>query len=159
MLVRTIGMLAVTAGLLGNVGCDKAGAAEQQKENTASQDNLAAQSRAAQESVNAQAQMNDKVATAQADFERTRGEYRRDRQRDLDDVDAKIATIESRAKQATSVTRDHLEQSLAQVRLQRSAFAADVRAIDAVSASTWDDFKARVDNEYGALKTALDKAS
>jgi biopolymer transport protein ExbB/TolQ len=152
-------MLAVTTGLLWNVGCEKVGATEQQKENTASQDNLAAQNRAAEESVKAQAQMNDKVATAQGDFERARGDYRQLRQGDLDDVDAKIAGIDFRARQAASVTREHLEQSLAQVRLQRAAFAADVRAIDAVTASTWDDFKARVDDEYSSLKAALDKAS
>ena len=43
MLIRNFGMLAVSTALLGNIGCDKPGAAEQQKENSAIQQDLQAQ--------------------------------------------------------------------------------------------------------------------
>jgi hypothetical protein len=160
MLVRKLGMIAaMTAGLAGNAGCEKTGAAEQAKENAAAGDNLTVQRHAAEESASAQADMNERVNAAQAQFESAREDYRGQREKDLADVDAKMTDLESTARKATSVTRERLEQSLSGLRAQRTALASDVRNIGLTTAAAWDDFKARVDNEFNSLKTALSKAS
>jgi small-conductance mechanosensitive channel len=152
-------MLAVSTALLYNAGCDKPGAAEQQKENAAAQENQQAQQSAAQQAAAAQAEMRDKVAAAQADFEKTRTDYSRDRQLDLKEIDDRISRLEKTAQSATAPTRGRLEQTLATLRVERGAFASDVRAIGNVAATDWDQFKSKVDDEYANLKTHLDKAS
>lgn len=159
MLIRNVGMLAVSTALLGAIGCDKPGAAEQQKENTAVQQNQQAQNTAAQESAQAQAEMRDKVGAAQADFEKTRDDYSRDRQMDLKEIDDRIAKLEDRAHSASAATRTRLEQDLASIRVQRAAFASDVHAISGVAVSDWDRFRSKVDDEYNALRDHIDKAS
>jgi septal ring factor EnvC (AmiA/AmiB activator) len=158
MLIRNVGMLAVSTALLGAIGCDKPGAAEQQKENTAIQQNQQAQSTVAQQSAQAQAEMRDKISTAQAEFDKTRDEYSRDRETDLKEIDERISKLEERANASTAATRGRLEQDVANIRVQRSAFASDVHAIGAVGASDWDRFKSKVDDEYNALRDHLDKA-
>jgi len=163
MLIRNFAMLAVSTSLagalLGATGCDKPGAAEQQKENAAVQDNLQAQNSAAQQSAQAQAEMRDKVVAAQVDFDKTRNDYSRDRQLDLKEVDERISKLETRAQSATAPTRGQLEQALANIRVQRSALASDIRAISGVAAVDWDQFKSKVDDEYNSLRDHLDKVA
>ena len=91
MLIRNLGMLAISAAVLGNVACDKPGAAEQQKENQAVQVNQQAQQSAAEQAAAAQADMRDKVSAAQAEFQKTRDDYSRDRQQDLKEIDDRIS--------------------------------------------------------------------
>jgi len=156
MLIRNVGLFAVSTALVWNVGCQKPGAAEQQKENAAVQDDMQAQRNAAEQAASAQAEMRDKVGAAQADFQHERDDYRRDREQDIKELDDKIFKIQSRADSAQAATRGRLEQSLATI---RAALASDVNAIDNVAASAWDEFKTKVDNEYTALKAHIDKAS
>jgi hypothetical protein len=141
------------------IACDKPGVAEQQKEQQASQDNAEQQEHAARESASAQAAMNQKVASAQADFERTREDYRHSRQTDLDEIDAKIAKIAARAATASGKAKTDLDAKLSQIRSQRAAMGADFRAIQVTTAAGWDDAKARVDREWESLKSAVDAAS
>jgi len=159
MLIRNFGMLAVSIALLAAMGCDKPGAAEQQKENAAIQQDLQAQNSAAQQSAQAQADMRDKIAAAQVDFDKTRNDYSRDRQLDLKEIDERISKLEERTQAATAAKRGQLEQALANIRVQRSAFASDVRAIGGVAAGDWDQFKSKVDDEYNALRDHLDKVA
>jgi biopolymer transport protein ExbB/TolQ len=151
-------MLAVSTALLGAIACDKPGAAEQQKENTAVQHDLQATS-AGQQSAQAQADMRDKIGAAQPEFDKTRNDYSRDRQMDLKEMDERISKLEVRTQATTAPARGRLEQALAKIRVQRSAFASDVRAIDGVAAADWGQFKSKVDDEYNALRDHLDKAS
>jgi hypothetical protein len=158
-MMRRLGTLALTGTLLWSVGCDnKPGVTEQQKETKAAQDNAEAQNRAARESASAQAEMDKKVLTAQTDFERVREDYRHERQKDLDDLDVKIADIEAKAKTATGTTKAQLDQSLATIRPQRAALARDLRAAESATASSWDAEKARLDKDYDSLKSAIGKA-
>jgi hypothetical protein len=158
MMMRRLGTLALTGTLLWSVGCDnKPGVTEQQKETKAAQDNAEAQNHAARESASAQAEMDKKVIAAQKDFERTREDYRHERQKDLDDLDVKIADIEAKGKTATGATKAHIDQSLAAIRSQRAAFGMDLRAAESATASSWDAEKARLDKEYDSLKSAIDK--
>jgi hypothetical protein len=159
MLIQNFGILAVSTALLGNIGCDKPGAAEEQKENSAIQQDLRAQDNAAQQSAQAQADMRDKVAAARADFDKARDDYRRTRQADLKELDGRISKLEERAASTTGSTHAKLDQALATIRVQRSAFASDVREIDNVAATNWDQFKSKTDDDYNALRDRLDKAS
>jgi hypothetical protein len=158
-MIRYAGTFALAAALLTSVACDKPGVAEQQKEQKAVQDNAEQQDRAGRESASAQADMNQKVLAAQGDFEHTRENYRHEKQTDLDDIDAKIAKLESKATTSTGKAKDKLDSTLPAIRAQRASFASDFRALQSTTASTWDDTKARLDKEYDSLKAALDNAS
>jgi hypothetical protein len=142
-----------------SVACDKPGVAEQQKEQQAAQDNAEQQNRAARESASAQADMNQKVAVAQVDFEKTREDYRHSKQTDLDSLDTKIAKLETKERTATGKTRDQLDSLLPTIRAQRASFAADFRALLSSSASTWDVAKDHLDKEWDSLSSAVNNAS
>jgi hypothetical protein len=158
-MIRVAGTLAVAAALMTVVACDRPGVTEQQKEQKAAQDNADQQDRAARESASAQADMNEKVAAARTDFERTREDYRHSRQTDLDEIDAKIAKLEAKSATETGKAKADLDAKLPQIRAQRVAVGADFRALMGTTSSAWDDAKARVDKEWESLKSAVDSAS
>ncbi len=157
-MIRYAGTFVVAAALMANAACDKPGVEEQQKEQRAAQDNADQQQRAARESASAQADMNDKVASARADFERTREDFRRDKQTDLDELDAKIASLENKERAATGKAKADLDAKLPNIRAERAAFGADLRNVDATTAATWDDTRARVDKEWDSLKSTVNDA-
>lgn len=158
-MIRYAGTFALAAALMTSVACEKPGVEEQQKEQKAAQDNAEQQNRAARESASAQADMNQKVAVAQADFEKTREDYRHEKMADLETLDAKIAKLEAKEKTATGKAKDQLDTNLPTIRAQRASFAADFRAIQTASASTWDATKERMDKAWDNLKAAVDSAS
>jgi hypothetical protein len=151
-------MFAVAATLIATAACDKPGVAEQQKEQTAAQDNAEQQNRAARESASAQADMNDKVHSARGDFEKTRDDYRHAKASDIEALDAKIDALENKDKTATGKAKIDLDSKLPAIRAQRASFGADFRALQATTASSWDDSKARVDKEWDDLKSAVNSA-
>jgi septal ring factor EnvC (AmiA/AmiB activator) len=158
-MIRYVGTLALAAALMAPVACDKPGVEEQQKEQKATQDNAQQQQHAAQESAQAQQDMNNRVATAQADFEHARDDYRKEKQQDIDALDAKIASLETKTRTATGKVKADLDAKLPAIRAQRAAFGADFRGLQATTATTWDDTKARVDKEWDDLKAAVNDAS
>jgi chromosome segregation ATPase len=158
-MMRYMGTLALAAALTSIAACDKPGVTEQQKEQQAAQDNAEQQEHAARESASARVEMNEKVASAQSDFERAREDYRHSRQTDLDEIDAKIAKLEAKAATATGKAKADLDTRISQIRAQRVALGADFRALQGATASAWDDAKARVDKEWDSLKSAVDAAS
>jgi biopolymer transport protein ExbB/TolQ len=158
MMIRRLSMLAITGTLLWTIGCDKPGVAEQQRETNAAQENAERQNGATREAASAQAEKEQKVAAAQAEFDKTREDYRHERQKDLDDLDVKIADVGAKAKTATGAAKSRLDQSLPALRSQRAAFSADLRSSEAAPPATWDADKARLDKEYDSLKAAIDKA-
>jgi hypothetical protein len=157
-MIRYAGTFALAAALITSVACEKPGVEEQQKEQKAAQENAEQQNRAARESASAQADMNQKISAAQADFEKSRESYRHDKQVDLDALDAKIAKLEAKERAATGKAKDQLDSTLPAIRAQRAAFAADFRAMQSSTASTWDTTKDRLDKEWDSLKSAVDSA-
>jgi hypothetical protein len=151
-------MFAIAATLIATAACDRPGVAEQQKEQTAAQDNAEQQNRAARESASAQADMNGKVNSARADFEKTRDDYRHEKASDIEALDAKIDALENKDKTATGKAKVDLDSKLPAIRTQRASLGADFRALQATSATTWDDAKARVDKEWDDLKSAVNSA-
>ena len=158
-MIRNAGMFAVAAALMLATACDKPGVEEQQKEQKAVQDNTDQQGHAARESASAQVDMNQKVTSAQLDFERAREDYRHSRQTDLDEIDAKIAKIEAKDTTATGKAKTDLDAKLPSVRAQRAAFGSDLRSLQMTTGAMWDDAKARVDKEWESLKAAVADAS
>ena len=157
-MIRYAGMFAIAATLIATAACDKPGVTEQQKEQSAAQDNAEQQNRAARESASAQADMNDKVNSARTDFEKTREDYRHEKSTDLEALDAKIDALENKERTATGKAKADLDAKLPSIRAQRASFGADFRGLQATSAATWDDAKARVDKEWDDLKSAVNGA-
>jgi hypothetical protein len=158
-MIRYAGTIALAAALMTAVACDKPGVEEQQKEQKAAQDNAEQQNRAARESASAQADMNEKVTSAQVDFEKSREDYRHSLQANLDDLDAKIAKLEAKETTLTGKAKADLDAKLPSIRAQRASFGSDFRSLQMTTASTWDDAKARVDKEWETLKSAVNDAS
>jgi hypothetical protein len=158
-MIRYAGTFAIAAALMTVAACDQPGVTEQQKVQKAAQDNADQQDRAARESASAQADMNQKVGAAQADFEKTREDYRHSRQTDLDELDGKIAKLEAKEATATGKAKADLDAKLPQIRAQRAAFGADFRSLQSATAATWDDAKVRLDKEYDSLKAAVSDLS
>ena len=157
-MIRYVGTFALAAALTSVAACEKPGVTEQQKEQKAAQDNAEQQQQIAREAASSQAEMNQRVAGAQSDFERTREDYRHSRQTDLDEIDAKISKLEAKFAMATGKAKTDLDAKLPKIRAQRAAFGADFRALQGTTAPAWDDAKARLDKEWDSLKSAVDSA-
>jgi hypothetical protein len=154
---RTLLCLALAAAPLA-VACDKSGA-DAQAEVNAAQNKANAQIARANEQVAttgalAQSEADKKISAVQADFAKTREDYRHTVQSNLDDLTKRLADIEVKAK--TSTTPD-LHATITALRAQKDAFVADYQSLASASPVTWDATKARLDKEWAALKAAVDK--
>jgi vacuolar-type H+-ATPase subunit H len=154
-IVATI--LSVTLAFACNTASD-----EQRKINTAraEADNTidAAIKEAEQKMRDAQQEADRKVAEAQAGFLKMREDYRHTTTINLADLDHKVDDLEGKARQSAGKARTDLDASLKQIHASRNAFQSDAKWLETVSASAWDDAKARLDKEWTELKTLVDKA-
>ena len=171
-MLRSISVSALVVSMMA-MGCDKA-ADQQDKANSAQTEadqKIAAAKKDEAEKVNgaqteadkkvngAQTEADKKVAAAQATFTKLRDDYRTKVQGDLVVLDKKVDDLDAKAKARTGTAKTDLVASLAKVHAQRDAFATSFRSLDATSATSWDDAKARLDVQLGDLKTAVDKAT
>jgi len=147
---RTLSILASVI-LLGSVACDKPGQDTQKKIDNA-------QEQGTTEITNAQVKENEKVAGAEADFAKTRDDYRHDMQTNLDDLDKKLGNLDGKVQKSVGTQKTKLSSESQSLHAQRDAFARDVDALGSVSPADWDATKARVDKEWDALKKNTDKA-
>jgi len=99
-----------------------------------------------------------KVAEAQAGFMKLREDYRHTTTENLVDLDHKVDDLEGKARQTFGKARIGLDANLKHIHASRDAFQTNWKALDTVTASTWDDAKARLDREWVQLKTLVDKA-
>jgi hypothetical protein len=136
--------------------CDKPGVTEQQKENRATDQNVQTQGQAEQQFQNAQANAEKQIAAARVEFEKTREDYLHDKRTDLADLDEKIANMDATEKTATGKKKAQLDAQLPQIRAQRDAFARHMQSLSVTPPSAWDESKANLDKEWGALKNAVD---
>jgi len=118
----------------------------------------AAVSEADQKIRNAQQEEDKKVGEAQAGFMKLREEYRHTTTMNLIGLDHKVDDLEAKAKQSSGKARTELDANLKQIHADRGAFVTDYKSLDTATASTWDDAKARLDQEWTLLKTLVDKA-
>jgi len=143
--------------------CDKSGADAQEQANKAqaeaNKDINKANAEANKTSVGAQAEADKKIAQVQADFAKTREDYRHKVQSDLDALDKKIAEVDAKAKTATGAKKTELDANLAGVRTRREAFGKQFNTLGSTTATEWDGTKARLDKAWTDLKDAVDKIS
>ncbi len=133
------------------IACQKSGAEAQREAEKA-------QAEAQTKITNAEVEQDKKTAEARADFAKTRADYKPDMETKLADTDKRIATLAARSEKATGKTKAKLDNQLPYARAERDAFARDLAQLDNETASTWDAAKARLDEEWKALKDAVDKA-
>ena len=152
---HTLLCLALAAAPLA-VACDKSGT-DAQAEVNAAQNKANAQIAQANEQVTttgaqAQSEADKKIITAQADFAKTREDYRHTVQSNVDDLTKRLADLEVKAK-----TTPSLHATVATLRAQQDAFITDYQSLASASPATWDATKTRLDKEWTALKAAVDK--
>jgi hypothetical protein len=138
------------------IACDKSGT-DAQAEMNAAQSKANAQIAQANEQVTttgaqAQSEADKKIIAAQADFAKTREDYRHTVQSNVDDLVKRLADLDVKAK-----TTANLRPTVAALRAQQNAFLADYQALASASPETWDATKTRLDKEWTALKAAVDK--
>lgn len=110
------------------------------------------------ETTGAQVEADKKSAQAQADFAKTRDDYRHDLQTRLDDADKKIMMLQAKEKTAQGKTRNDIKNALSDIRARRDSVANDRAMIDSATANDWNDVKARVDQELDGLDKAISHA-
>ncbi len=142
------------------VACDKAADDQQKANNAQAEANkqiISARVEADKRMEGAQAEADKKIAAAQADFLKLREDYRHKTTVALTDLDKNIEEAQIKGNKATGATKADLENKLRQIRASRESFAAEMKTLDAASASTWDGTKARLDKDWVDLKTLVDK--
>jgi regulator of protease activity HflC (stomatin/prohibitin superfamily) len=154
---HTLLCLALAAAPLA-VACDKSGT-DAQAEVNAAQNKANAQIAQANEQVTttgalAQAEADKKIIAAQADFAKTREDYRHTVQSNLDDLSKRLADLDVKAKASTS---PDLRATVTALRAQENAFIVDYQSLASTSPEAWDATKARLDKEWSALKATADK--
>jgi hypothetical protein len=156
-MLRPIVSWTTMTALLASLGaCEQPGQAERQKETIASEQAVNARSEAEQRAQSAQIEADKQIATARADFARTREDYLHGKRLDLVSLDSKIMDIESRARSLTGKARTDLDARIGEVLSQRDAFVRHMSALDSEVAATWDAAKANLDKEWDALKASVD---
>lgn len=153
--------------LLACTACERNPQEEQQKadqaqreanQKSAQQGQQGQQGRGNVETTGAQVEADKKSAQAQADFAKTRDDYRHDLQTKLDDADKKIQMLEAKEKKSQGKARTDIESSLRDIRARRDAVASDRAMIDSSTANNWNDVKTRVDQELDGLDKAVSHA-
>ena len=148
---------------LAAVACDKTAQQDQDKVNQAQQtanDKIsAAQTEAQTKITSAQVAAHQDITSANADFMKLRESYRHDVQTNLIDEDSKIQKLDDNERTLTAKKKTDLDTNLADIGAKRSLFVTDINALDQSTATTWDAAKAKTDQAWTDLKSAVDKAS
>jgi len=161
---RSIKLFVATLALgLTAVACDKTAQQDQDKVNQAQQtasDKIAqAQAESTTKITSAQVTANQQIASATADFMKMRESYRHDVQTNLIDTDTKIQNLDDKERTLKAQAKIDMDKNLADISAKRSAFVSDIGVIDQSTATSWDAAKAKTDQAYTDLKSAVDKAT
>lgn len=108
-------------------------------------------------SAQAQTEADKKIIAAEGDFATTREDYRHTVQSNLDAPNKRLADLDVEARTAGAAIKPDLAATVPALRAQRDAFVADFQSLSNASAPTWDATKNRLDKEWAALKSAVDK--
>jgi hypothetical protein len=148
--------LSLSAAACNNAADDQAKADKAQAEANAKIDQARAEADAKMKS--AQASADKSITQAEADFMKMREDYRHATMSRLVALDKKIADLEIKASTAAGKRKADLDVALKQIHAARDQFAADFRALEGASATTWDDAKARLDKELSDMRSLADAA-
>ncbi len=97
-----------------------------------------------------------KIASAKANFMKLREEFRHTMQSNLIALEQRVSDLEIKAKKATGKERTQIQAKIRQIHARHDAYVNSCKQIEEESATTWDDTKARLDKEWGELKSLLD---
>ena len=156
--------ISVVAALLVTsvIACDRPAEKDQEKateaQREADQKIAEARKESTTKTTSAQVEADKKIAEAQANFAKTREDYRHSTENDLTDLNKKIDVMEADAKKATGKAKADAEATLRDIRVRRDAYKTDRATLDSASATTWDNTKARLDKEWDALKASVNHA-
>jgi hypothetical protein len=141
-----------------SLACSKtSGVTERQKEISASEQAKTITSEAQQQYQGAYAVAEKTMSAARAEFETTRENYLHGRRLDLIDLDRRIADLDA-ASPASAAKAADLRARLSAIHAQRDAFGRHMGTLDAAPAATWDASTKKLDQEWDALKRAVDAA-
>jgi hypothetical protein len=115
----------------------------------------AASSDQASKSRAAQAEADLKIAEAEEAFTKLRDDYRSRTVLEIVALDADIAELEAKQKQATGEARVELAESLATIRDHRSRYTTARSALEGVGAGQWDAAKRDLDARWAELKALV----
>src|SRR5579864_2777856 len=137
-----VSMIFTVAALSANVACDRQGIEEPQKEQPGGPVPQGQQGAVPQgqqtEAERAQAESQKKMAD-DAQFNKEREDFRRNLDYSLTDADAKISTLEHKAKSAAGPEKAKLDAALPPIHTQRRAIDLQLRAIDNASRANWEE--------------------
>jgi glucose/arabinose dehydrogenase len=158
-MIRSSVLIGAALSILSSAGCNTAAddQAKADKAQAAATDKTtSAMVEANQKIASAQAVADKKIAEAQGNFMKLREDYRHSVTTDLADLDQRVAKLTAKEQLMSGQGRADFDARLAKIRAEREAFDTDYRKLEAASALTWDDTKARLDKEMSALKTLVD---
>jgi hypothetical protein len=140
-----------------SLACSKPGATERQKEITASEEAKAITSEAQQHYQGAYSVAEKTMSSARAEFEMTRENYLHTRRLDLIDLDKRIADLEASPPSSMAKAAD-VRARLSTINAQRDAFGRHMAVLETAPAATWDASTKKLDQEWDALRRAVDAA-
>jgi hypothetical protein len=104
-----------------------------------------------------QAEADKSVSAARADFETTRENYLHTRRLDLIDLDRRIGDLEVVSSSDSRKAAD-VRARLSDIHARRDAFSRHMGTIASAPAANWDASTKQLDQEWDALRRAVDAA-
>lgn len=153
---RAILMSIVLAATPFGLACEKTAADQQTKANEAQEQANRQIGQANAQANEAQRAANQKIAAAEGEFLRMRDDYRTKTQTNLNDLDGKIAKLDTKSA-SSDKAKAELQVKLPAIHAQRDVLANDLRSIDMATSATFDATKTRIDKEFSDLETLIDK--
>jgi hypothetical protein len=138
-----------------SLACDKPGVTEKQREPQATEEAKAI-TEAHQHLAKAQSEAAKSVFAARADFEATRENYLHTRKLDLIDLDRRISDLEATSSSGTG--KADLKARLSAIHSHREAFGRHIGAMETAPSTVWDAATKDLDQEWDALRMAVDAA-
>jgi TolA-binding protein len=96
------------------------------------------------------------AGTAAAYVEQEKDQFIRDAQQELDRMEDRIASLNSRAKTATAETKAKLDAQVADLQAQWLVLEARLADLRKATAENWQEAKASFDEQMQQLKQSLD---
>jgi hypothetical protein len=140
------------------LACNKSGATEQQKETRASEQAKAITTEAQEHYQGAYSSAEKTMSAARAEFETTRENYLHTRRLELIDLDRRITDLEGLPPPSTSREAD-IRARLSAINALRDAYGHHLAALETATAATWDASTKKLEQEWDALRRAVDSAS
>jgi vacuolar-type H+-ATPase subunit H len=162
MIQRNALIIAAIVAVGGLTACERSAEQERERVQAAQREADQKVDQAKKESTtritSAQTEVDKIVAEANANFAKTRDEYRDKLTKDVREFDQKIDRLERRSATTTGQTKNELDSALPDIRARRQALQTDMAQLDAATMGNWDALKNRLDTDRQALTSAIDKA-